>query len=129
MKTARLSTGHELALDGDLLGVLEALYREVMNMPQEKVNTTLQPVLDRIMPLYDKGGLSKDEEDYWAARAARLFNQPGKIDRGIFSIYLFNLVCFKPGEAIFQDAGLPHAYLEGQMAEIMAKPISTQFRA
>ncbi len=29
MRRARLSTGHELALDGDLLGVLEALYREV----------------------------------------------------------------------------------------------------
>ena len=25
-----------------------------------------------------------------------------------------------PGEAIFQDAGLPHAYLEGQNVEIMA---------
>lgn len=29
MRRARLSTGFELALDGDLLGVLEALYREV----------------------------------------------------------------------------------------------------
>ena len=29
MRKARLSTGHELVLDGDLLGVLEALYREV----------------------------------------------------------------------------------------------------
>ena len=29
MRKVRLSTGFELALDGDLLGVLEALYREV----------------------------------------------------------------------------------------------------
>ena len=29
MRSVRLSTGHELALDGDLLGVLETLYREV----------------------------------------------------------------------------------------------------
>lgn len=29
MRKARLSTGYELVLDGDLLGVLEALYREV----------------------------------------------------------------------------------------------------
>ena len=29
MRRVRLSTGYELALDGDLLGVLEALYREV----------------------------------------------------------------------------------------------------
>ena len=29
MHRLRLSTGHELAVDGDLLGVLETLYREV----------------------------------------------------------------------------------------------------
>jgi hypothetical protein len=29
MRSIRLSTGHELPLDGDILGVLEALYREV----------------------------------------------------------------------------------------------------
>lgn len=29
MRTIRLTTGHELALDGDLLALLEALYREV----------------------------------------------------------------------------------------------------
>jgi hypothetical protein len=29
MRRVRLTTGHELVLDGDLLGVLEALYREV----------------------------------------------------------------------------------------------------
>jgi hypothetical protein len=29
MRRVRLSTGHELSLDGDILGVLEALYREV----------------------------------------------------------------------------------------------------
>jgi len=29
MRRVRLTTGYELVLDGDLLGVLEALYREV----------------------------------------------------------------------------------------------------
>jgi hypothetical protein len=38
MNTARLSTGHELTLDGDLLGVLEALYREVTLRLQLKVS-------------------------------------------------------------------------------------------
>jgi hypothetical protein len=38
MKTARLSTGFELPLDGDLLGVLEALYREVTLRLQLKVS-------------------------------------------------------------------------------------------
>jgi mannose-6-phosphate isomerase len=41
-------------------------------------------------------------------------------DRGIFSIYFFNLVNVRKYEAIFQDAGVPHAYLEGRNVELMA---------
>jgi hypothetical protein len=38
MSRVRLSTGFELMLDGDLLGVLEALYREVTLKNQLKVS-------------------------------------------------------------------------------------------
>ena len=108
-----------------LLGVFDAagydqLYKTVMEMPQQTVNDLLKPVLDRILPLYQNNILKKDKEDFWAARAAITFDQPGNIDRGIFSIYFFNLVHLHPGEGVFQDAGLPHAYLEGQNVEIMA---------
>lgn len=96
------------------------LYRTVMEMPQDEVNHTLQPLLDRIVPPYQQGNLSKDHPDFWAARASITYNQPGIIDRGIFSVYLLNLVKVNKGEAVFQDAGLPHAYLEGQNIEIMA---------
>src|ERR1700754_342382 len=96
------------------------LYRKVMEMSQSEVNKTLQPLLDRIVPLYKDGELKKSEEHFWAARAALTYNEPGKVDRGIFSIYFFNLLNLHPGEAIFQDAGLPHAYLEGQNVEIMS---------
>ncbi len=98
----------------------QGLYKTVMEMEQLDVNAVLQPLLDRILPAYRDGRLSKDREDFWAARAALTFNETGRIDRGIFSVYLFNLVNLRPGEAIFQDAGLPHAYLEGQNVEIMA---------
>jgi mannose-6-phosphate isomerase len=97
-----------------------ALYELVMTMDQQEVEEHLQPLLDRIVPLYEKGFLDRSQEDFWAARAAKTFFDANKIDRGIFSIYLFNLVNLKPGEAIFQDAGIPHAYLEGQNMEIMA---------
>lgn len=96
------------------------LYTRVMRMPQDEVNNRLQPLLDRIIPAYQAGKLSKDQEDFWAARAALTFNPGANIDRGIFSIYLFNIVKMVPGEALFQDAGLPHAYLEGYTMEIMA---------
>jgi mannose-6-phosphate isomerase len=98
----------------------QGLYKNVMEMEQARVNSVLQPLLDRIIPAYEKNGLPKKDENFWAARAALTFNGPGKIDRGIFSIYLFNLVNLHPGEGIFQGAGLPHAYLEGQNVEIMA---------
>jgi mannose-6-phosphate isomerase len=98
----------------------EGLYSLVMEMLQDEVNKRLQPLLDRIIPLYTGGKLNKSTADYWAAKAALTFSQPGKQDRGIFSVYLFNLVKLNRGEAVFQDAGVPHAYLEGQNVEIMA---------
>lgn len=96
------------------------LYKHVMEMPQQDINRILQPLIKNIIPLYQNGKLDKTDEDFWAARAALTFSNNGDIDRGIFSVYLFNLVYVKKGEGIFQSAGVPHAYLEGQNVEIMA---------
>jgi mannose-6-phosphate isomerase len=96
------------------------LYRAVMTMPQEQVNKILQPLIDRIVPQYNDNKLEKSTEDFWAARAALSFSKNGNIDRGIFSIYFFNIVYLKTGQALFQGAGLPHAYLEGQNVELMS---------
>jgi mannose-6-phosphate isomerase len=98
----------------------KGLYEEVMMMEQSKVNEALHPLMQKITPGYNKGSLQKDNEDFWAARAALDFCKNNDYDRGIFSLYFFNLVHLKKGEAIFQPAGLPHAYLEGQNVEIMA---------
>ncbi len=98
----------------------QGVYRQVMEMDQQEVDNRLQPLIDRIVPLYHQRQLSKSSEDFWAARAFGTFCKEGTIDRGIFSIYLFNLVHLQKGEAIFQDAGILHAYLEGQNLEIMA---------
>jgi len=96
------------------------MYEEVMLMDQQKVNDILHPLLQKIVPIYSNGSLSKSDEDFWAARAALNFCKDGNYDRGIFSIYLFNLVHLIKGQGIFQPDGLPHAYLEGQNIEIMA---------
>ncbi len=98
----------------------EGLYKMVMTMSQPEVNKTLQPLLDKIVPLYKENKLSKSSEDFWAARASITFSKGHDIDRSIFSIYLFNVVRLDIGEALFQGAGLPHAYLEGQNVELMA---------
>ncbi|MEO7394193.1 MAG: mannose-6-phosphate isomerase, class I [Chitinophagaceae bacterium] len=96
------------------------LYRHIMEMPQEEVNRILQPLIKNILPAYNNGIDDKMDEDFWAARATINFSKGHDIDRGIFSIYLFNIVQLKKGEGLFQGAGLPHAYLEGQNVELMA---------
>jgi hypothetical protein len=46
-------------------------------------------------------------------RAAENFPLPGgHRDRGIFSVYLLNLVHLLPGQGTFQPAGVLHAYLD-----------------
>ncbi|MFY0255655.1 mannose-6-phosphate isomerase, class I [Chitinophaga sp. 30R24] len=97
------------------------LYKNVMEMPQSLVNIILRPLTDRMIPLYKAGQLAKTDPGFWAARA--VLNDPAsidKLDRGIFSIYFFNIMQVQPGDAVFQDAGVPHAYLEGQNVELMA---------
>lgn len=96
------------------------LYKHVMEMPQEEVNRILQPLLDNIASHYNDTEPDRYDEDHWVLKAAKTFAKNGQIDRGIFSIYFFNIAHLKKGEGIFQDAGVPHAYLEGQIVEIMA---------
>jgi mannose-6-phosphate isomerase len=96
------------------------LYEMVMKMEQQEVDRILQPLVDSIVPLYQQGVLQKSSEDFWAARAAQIYCREKHNDRGIFSIYFFNLLHLDKDEGIFQPSGLPHAYLEGQNIEIMA---------
>ena len=98
----------------------KGLYKHVMELPQEEVNRLLTPLVEREIDAKTAGTLTKQQPGWWAAK---LFNAQainGDIDRGIFSIYFFNIVKALPGEAIFQGAGIPHAYLEGQNVELMA---------
>ena len=100
---------------------IKGLYRKLMELTHSQVNEILQPLSDRIIPLYEENQLSKSSPDFWAARAMQTFkNEKGNFDKGIFSIYLFNILNLKPGQGIFQGAGMPHAYLEGQNIELMS---------
>ncbi len=101
-------------------GGIKGLYKELMELPQDHVDALLAPHAKNIIPAYEKGLLPKTSPDFWAARAIKTFCVDGHYDRGIFSIYLFNILNLKPGEGIFQGAGLPHAYLEGQNIELMS---------
>lgn len=118
-----LNKVQELSFLGELFDKKDykGLYSHVMQMPAGQVKEVLNPLLTRILPPYRAGKLSKESPDFWAARAVdsgmTTLDAP---DRGIFSIYFFNLLHVRPGEGTFQGAGVPHAYLEGQNVELMA---------
>jgi mannose-6-phosphate isomerase len=98
--------------------LLRELYSNVMTMPQEQVDSLLDSLLSRLQA---KELSDKDSADYWALRAAKNFPLPGgHRDRGIFSVYLLNLVHLRPGQGTYQPAGVLHAYLEGVNVELMA---------
>ncbi|KXX70363.1 mannose-6-phosphate isomerase, class I [Flammeovirga sp. SJP92] len=109
----------------DLVEVFEnggyyELYKTVMEYTPAQVNEKLRSLVDRVMPLYNEGKIEKSSPDYWTAKSVALQAEGEDLDKGIYSIYFFNIVKADVGEAVFQDAGLPHAYLEGQNMELMA---------
>jgi mannose-6-phosphate isomerase len=98
----------------------KALYQFVMEMPQQEVNVFLMQVVRREIRKKMDAELTKADPGWWVAKLFENGQPIGDIDKGVFSIYFFNIVNAKPGEAVFQGAGLPHAYLEGQNIELMA---------
>ena len=104
--------------DGDF----KTLSEYGMHMLQHQVNDMLIPLIQREIKRKQNGELTKADPGWWVSKLYEIKPQEewGNIDRGVFSIYFFNIVKAEPGEAVFQGAGLPHAYLEGQNVELMA---------
>lgn len=100
-------------------GGYKGLYQYVMELPQADVNDLLTPLVQRELKAREEGRLQKHQPGWWVNKLYA-GKDIGDIDRGVFSIYFFNIVKALPGEAIFQGAGMPHAYLEGQNVELMA---------
>lgn len=97
------------------------LYKYVMELPQKSVDEILIPVLSDAHKLDLSGALTKSDPGYWVCKLLPPQDDDlHDLDRGIFSIYFFNLLHLHPGQAIFQGAGVPHAYLEGQNIELMS---------
>ena len=98
--------------------LLRELYRTVMHLSQAAVDGILNPLIQRLLRSRCQ---DKNQPDYWVLRAAETFALPeGHCDRGIFSIYLLNLIRLEPGQGTYQSAGTLHAYLEGINVELMA---------
>ncbi|MEO8173070.1 MAG: mannose-6-phosphate isomerase, class I [Sediminibacterium sp.] len=99
---------------------LKALYQFVMEMKQPDINAMLANLIKREIRRKNDNELTKEMPGWWVAKIFSGKTEMGDIDRAIFSIYFFNIVKVNPGEGVFQSAGIPHAYLEGQCMELMA---------
>jgi phosphomannomutase len=99
---------------------LKSLYQRIMTLPQREVDSLVGPLVDRLIEADHQMRFSRSDREYWVLRADREFSHAGRRDRGIFSVYLLNLIQLRPGEALYLPSGILHAYLEGSGVELMA---------
>ena len=100
---------------------LAEFYADVMLADQSTLANWLLPIMEANQQSYKNGELVLDNPDYWVLYTMEAMAiSPEKLDAGLVCFYLFNIVHLKEGEGIFQDAGIPHAYLRGQNVELMA---------
>jgi mannose-6-phosphate isomerase class I len=100
-------------------GMVE-LYVDLMQLPQHEVNRRLIPLMHRLRTANRDPEFGKADPEYWAIRADDEFSRDNRKDRGLFSVFLLNIVHLRPGQGMYLPAGEPHSYLEGTGVEIMA---------
>lgn len=101
-------------------GNLEILYGNFMGLPEEQVDAILSPLILRLSEANKQNPFPKNSVEYWVLRSDAEFYAKEHHDRGVFSVYLLNLIRLNSGQAMYLSAGVPHAYLDGVGMEIMA---------
>ncbi|HEX7573588.1 MAG TPA: mannose-6-phosphate isomerase, class I [Bacteroidota bacterium] len=103
----------EAGSDSELIASLKLLYGAIMRRASDE--TELIPVIaaivDRLSGKRDPG-----PEEVLFVEQYGLYGA----DVGLFSFLFFNLIHLKSGQAIFTEAGIPHAYIRGNIVECMA---------
>jgi mannose-6-phosphate isomerase len=98
----------------------QGLYSYFMHLPTLESDQILKPLLIDAVASVQKGEIDKSHPHWWANKYYHGVVPDDNIDKGIFSIYILNIVQVKKYQGVFQGAGLLHAYLEGQNIELMA---------
>ncbi|MFZ9473358.1 MAG: mannose-6-phosphate isomerase, class I [Sediminibacterium sp.] len=96
------------------------LYQHFMQLDTAASDAILKPLLEEAMASVKNGSVDKMHPHWWANKYYNGVVPVSNIDKGIFSIYILNIVYIPKNQGIFQGAGLLHAYLEGQNIELMA---------
>jgi len=98
----------------------KGLYQYFMHLAPAEANNILRPLLLDAINSVKKGAVTKSHPHWWANKYYNGALPESDIDKGIFSIYILNILQVKKYQGVFQGAGLLHAYLEGQNIELMA---------
>ncbi|MCE2655859.1 MAG: mannose-6-phosphate isomerase, class I [Sediminibacterium sp.] len=101
-------------------GNYEGLYRFFMQLSSEDADFILKPLMMDAVSSVKSGSVDKSHPHWWANKYYNGQVPDKNIDKGIFSIYILNILQVAQYEGVFQGAGLLHAYLEGQNIELMA---------
>ena len=99
--------------ESELVGELKLVYGAIMRDAADGSNlaSVIGKIVDRLSGTTDQtAGEILFVEQYGLYGA----------DVGLFSFLFFNLIHLRPGQAIFTDAGVPHAYIRGNIVECMA---------
>ena len=88
---------------------LQGFWQQLLELAQ----TPLNEMIDQALIL-------AEHNDHPAIQELKRLNEFYPGDAGVFSPMILNLVNMRPGEAMYLNAGTPHAYLEGTGMEIMA---------
>ncbi len=92
---------------------IKELYSVIMNKAKEteELQTCIKSIQQR---LKNRKDLSLEESQFLTQFS--LFGA----DVGLLSFFFFNFIQLKPQQAIFTKAGVPHAYIKGNIIECMA---------
>ena len=82
-------------------------------------NSTENGKLEKVIKILKISFEQKSERSQDEKLFLSLFEQHG-VDVGLLVLFFLNVVNLKSGEAIYTPAGIPHAYLEGNIVECMA---------
>ncbi|XP_057622821.1 mannose-6-phosphate isomerase [Chionomys nivalis] len=101
---------------GAMAAALRSCFSHLMKSEKKVVVEQLNLLVKRISQQVSAGN---SMDDICGKLLLQLHQQyPGDI--GCFAIYFLNLLNLKPGEAMFLEANVPHAYLKGDCVECMA---------
>lgn len=92
---------------------VEALFGAFLRCPNDRATTYVKAIVDRL------SSERSSSNDYLPSLILRLHEDyPG--DPGIFCPLILNCLQLVPGEAFFMQANEPHAYIKGDIVEVMA---------